>query len=276
MFSRTLAAELFRLSRNRHLIFWGFLFVPLCALAIGVSLDLLQSHSPLSGMPVPINLFVRLTRAAEISTSLPSQLFLIAAAAVLFGADYNMGTWRLIAPRNRRADIVMARAFAYGLATWVSLLLLGLGGAAGALLRAVLERQSVLWQSPGASPLGAVLMMYGVSWLELLLVGFSTALVVVMSRSVLAATVCVTVLTFAQALLGSLVDISQAHPLLYVSSPVFSAQVVQFFLTERPYALERHLTSGVVFLAGVSLLAWTAILLSFAILWFQKQDLDRE
>jgi hypothetical protein len=111
VFSRVLAAEFFKASQRVRLLFWGFVFVPICSFAADIFI--LSNPIHLANITARVDLLSLLSRALEIGGSPLAQVFFIAAAAVIFGGEYDSETWRLMAPRARRPDWIWAKVLLY-------------------------------------------------------------------------------------------------------------------------------------------------------------------
>jgi hypothetical protein len=274
MFGRTIAAEFFKASRRWGLLFWGFVFVPLYSVVIGLVLQLNSIH--LDGVVPRIDLFSRLTRALEGSSSPVAQVFFIVAAATIFGSEYDSQNWRVLAPRARRTDWILAKVILYATGIFLSLALVALGACFIALLGAVKLRHPVLWQAQDVSPLSATVMVFGISWLEPLLLGLATGLIAVVSRSVLVGAICIILAAFCETLLGSYVTANASSIPLSAALPGLCADVARFFVTHTEVSPGEYIASRAAVIALSSLLVWTFLTLSLTLTWFRKQEFNRE
>ncbi|MDZ4778120.1 MAG: hypothetical protein SGJ23_15165, partial [Alphaproteobacteria bacterium] len=105
-----LKAEFFKLSRDRTLLFWCVLAPALAHIVVGVALELAVRGS-VSGAASLARPNVALE--AVLSVGAPANPFvagfLAAAAAIVIAGEYRWTTWRLIAPRNDRAAILVGK-----------------------------------------------------------------------------------------------------------------------------------------------------------------------
>jgi hypothetical protein len=184
----------------------------------------------LDGVVPRIDLFARLSRALDGSSSPIARVFFIVAAATIFGSEYDSQNWRVLAPRARRTDWFLAKVLLYAAGAFVSLALMVLGASFIAVLGAVRLREPILWQARGDAPLNAIVMLFGISWLELLLLGLATGLIAVASRSVLVGAISVILAAFCQTFLSSQLTVSVSSIPLLVALPGLCADVARFFV----------------------------------------------
>jgi hypothetical protein len=274
MLRRTIAAEFFKASRRWGLLFWGFVFVPLYSTVIGLVLQLNSIH--LDGVVPRIDLFSRLSRALEGSSSPIAQVFFIVAAATIFGSEYDSQNWRVLAPRARRMDWILAKVLLYAAGAFASLALIALGACFIALLGAVRLREPILWQARGVSPLGSIFMVFGISWFELLLLGLATGLIAVVSRSVLVGAISLILAAFCQTFVSSQVTASVSSIPLLAALPGLCADVARFFVTHTEVSPGEYIGSRTAMVASASLLVWTFLVMCLTLAWFRKQEFNRE
>jgi hypothetical protein len=280
VFSRVLAAEFFKASRRLPLLFWGFLLVPIFSFAADM---LLLSHPfRVPNIAPRVDLLFLLSHALEISGSPLAQVFFIAAAAVIFGSEYDSETWRLIAPRAPRTDWILAKVLLYAAGLFCSLILVALGTTFYAILKSVSQLVPLTWEAHDGSPLVAFAAVFGVSWLELLLLGVATGLVAVTSRSVLVPAISLILLAFCQSILISLVrlasvvgaDVSSTAILALL--PGLAADAGRFFATHAEVSPGLYVTAQEAGIALASLSAWITLILLLTLTWFRRQELSRE
>lgn len=137
MIADALKAELFKLSRDRTLVFWCLLAPALAHILIGVALELAVRGS-VNGAAALARPNVSLE--AVLSVGAPANPFvagfLAAAAAILIAGEYRWTTWRLIAPRNNRAAILVGKYGALLALACVSIAFFAINGVAIAFLSA--------------------------------------------------------------------------------------------------------------------------------------------
>jgi ABC-type transport system involved in multi-copper enzyme maturation permease subunit len=274
MLSRTLAAEFFKCSRRWALLFWGFAFVPVCALVVGIALQLNTLHVP--GADSHIDVLSRLVQALELSGSPFCQVFFIASAAVIFAGEYDSHTWRLLMSRAPRKQFMLAKVAVYASGVFASLLLLLVGAGICVLLASVRLRAPLLWQLAGSSPSLALCLQFSISALELLLVGLLTGLIAVVFRSLFVGALVVIFLTFCQAILASVVSMRMASPFSFVALPPFCVEVLRFYAAHREFAPARYVGVAQAGAALLSMLSWVAAAAWLTLTYFQRQQLERE
>jgi ABC-2 type transport system permease protein len=104
MFADAFSSETYKLWRNRTVWFWGFLFAPLVALAIGV-VGVVYLHAkapPEIARAMPADIAHQTLNALAQASQPLTVLFALIAAAVLFGGEYRWETWRLRPRPSRR------------------------------------------------------------------------------------------------------------------------------------------------------------------------------
>jgi hypothetical protein len=274
MLRDALAAEFYRSTRRWPLVFWGFAFVPLCSLLISISLQFKSFSIP--GASDHVDLAGRLMRELANTGSPFAQVFFILAAALIFGADFDGQPAAGLAPRASRADFIWAKALMYTAGVFVSLSMLILSAGISALLTVVRLRAPILWQVDGGSPLMAVGLQLGVSWLELTLLGLIAGAAAMALRSALIGAVSVIFLAFCQALLASSVSMRHASLLLFAGLPAFSVEMMRFYLAHRAFAPARYVTNLEALKATLALALWMSATLSVLLLRFSRQKPARE
>jgi hypothetical protein len=280
VFSRALAAELYKGSRRGPLLFWGFLFVPIFSFAA----DLLWLSRPIRvpNITPHIDLLFLLSHALQISSSPLAQIFFIAAAAVIFGGEYDSETWRLIAPRAPRTDWILAKLLLYAAGLFCSLALVALGTTLCAILEAASQLIPLASEARAGSPIVAFVAVFGISWLELLLLGLLTGLLAVTSRSVLIPAIAMILLTFCQSTLVSLIRVASVaggdgtSAALLVLLPGLAADLARFFATHAEVSPGLYVTPRMAGIGLMSLLAWATLTLLLTLAWFRRQELSRE
>jgi len=280
MFSRVLAAEFFKASHRLPLLFWGFVFVPICSFAADIFV--LSNPIHLAGIEPRVDLLLLLSRALEIGSSPLAQVFFIVAAAVIFGSEYDSETWRLMAPRARRTDFIWAKVLVYAAGLLFSLTLVALSASLCALLESLTGFGPSTWQASGGAPIGVLAALFGISWLELLLLGLVTGVLAVASRSVLIPAISVILVAFCQSILISLVrlgsvvsgDLSSTAKLALL--PGLAAEVGRFFATHAVVSPGIYITAREASIGLASLFTWIASTLLLTLVWFSRQELSRE
>jgi len=110
MIADAFRAELFKLWRDRTLVLWCVFAPALAHLVIGVALELVVRGS-VNGAATLARPNVALESVLAVGAPANPIVagFLVAAAAVAVAGEYRWTTWRLIAPRNDRAAILVGK-----------------------------------------------------------------------------------------------------------------------------------------------------------------------
>src|SRR6478752_971317 len=124
MLADAIAAERFRLSRDRVSLFWGFGFMPLVAMLFSMAGDLFVHFVIRRTIPGETTDLANRAMGAVAGASGPvTALFLLIGAASIFAGDYRWETWRLVTPRNSRINLLAAKLIVFAeVAAWSLLL----------------------------------------------------------------------------------------------------------------------------------------------------------
>lgn len=272
MLGDAIAAEAFRVRRNGGILFWGFAAVPMGALAFNLMLETwISLHMRL---PVALDLGRQIIGGVGMTQSAFFQVFFAAAAASLFAADYRWETWRLITPRNSRANLILARFALYGAATAVSLALMGLAALVQCLYGALIGSTALVPpQGPFLLPL---LGTFLTGWCELMVLGGIVAVIAIAFRAALGALMTAMVFSFSQWLAMAMVHPWMAPLSWYVALPRLSAYVLRAWVTGQDLAPGIPVDGRQAAVATLSLLGWMLLLGGCAVGLFQRQELARE
>ena len=114
MLADAIAAERFRLSRDRVSLFWGFAFAPLITMLFSMAVDLFTRAVLHRTIPGETAYLANRAMGAVAGASGPfTALFLLIGAAAIFAGDYRWETWRLITPRNSRVNLLAAKLIVF-------------------------------------------------------------------------------------------------------------------------------------------------------------------
>lgn len=265
--SRLIAAEWLKVARQRGALFWGFLALPAFLTLIAFALE---SVAPIAAGGAPIAVEVHPIRSAMRALSIAgnpfAQLFFAAGAAAIFAVDYRHSTWRHLVPRRRRSALLAAKAAAFALLAAASLALLLIGDSAASLV-APLARGFAMTDVAPATPANLAL-AWLVSWLELVALGGTVALLAIATRSALGAILPAFLLALAASTLEALFNI-HGDDLAMLPLPTLAADALRAWIlsgASGPAALA----------AAAALLAWSAATYGAALLLFARQDLAAE
>jgi len=286
-------AEAFRLFRNRMLLFWSVLFVPIFGLILSTGGNLFMSANrdrlsqgagdrPLPPevaaalSEAPIKLGEALVKMAAEAGNPAVLLFVLIGAATLYAGDYRWETWRLISARNARANLLLGKV---GVLKTLALLAMAAFLIAGVIetgLKAAIYDRGIEWVVSGAEAgrflAFALLSLIGI--LQFTAVGLLTA---VASRSLLATLFVPLVVAVGQFFalqvlrpLGVGPD-DWAHLLV---NPGAGFSALQALITGGTAA--QMLEDGLVLKGVVSIALWTLGPIAAALALFQRQDLSKE
>ncbi|MBO9710278.1 MAG: ABC transporter permease [Caulobacter sp.] len=267
-----IAAERFRLLRDRAALFWGFAFVPLAALAFSLAGDIfvrLAFHRTIPGATT--DLANRALGAVAGAAGPVQALFLLIGAAAIVAGDYRWETWRLLAPRNSRLNLLAAKLLVFTEASAWSLLLTAVCALAGGLFSSVFNAAPLVAPASETAFLGQFAGVFLITWLEMLLIGSLACLVGVVTRSTMGAVIAGLVVVVVQSTVAAAI----AGPPVWKSLavPAYAAGILKTFLAA-PAGMR---PDGEPALLGlVLLIAWLALLTIAALLLFKRQDLTKE
>ena len=271
--SALVAAELLKVARQRGAFFWGFLALPAFATLVAFALESVAPTATAGGAPLSLEVHpVRSAiRALSLAGNPVAQLFFAVGAAAVFAVDYRHSTWRHLVPRRGRASLLAAKAAAYALLAAGGLALLLLGDSAASLI-APLAHGFAMTDAPPHTP-AALALSFLVSWLELVALGGTVALLAVATRSALGAILPAFLLWLAAATLEALLDV-RGDSLAMLPLPTFAADAVRSWILSGPSAPG---ASPAAALAGAAeLAAWSAAAYGAAFALFRRQDLAAE
>ena len=271
MLADAIAAERFRLLRDRTALFWGFVFVPFAALLFSLAGDLFVHfafHRTIPGQTT--DLANRAMGAVAGAAGPLTALFLLIGAAAIFAGDYRWETWRLITPRNSRLNLFGAKLIVFAEAAAWSLLLTAVMSVLGGLVSSVVNQAPIVGPAAGSAFLGQFAGVFLITWLEVLMIGALAALIGVLTRSTMGAVIVGLVVVFVQTTLAATL---QAATWKSLAVPAYAARTLKTFLAApqgyRPEA-------GPAGLGMVLLLAWLVVLVGGGLALFKRQDLTKE
>lgn len=275
MLADAIAAERFRLLRDRAALFWGFCFAPLVGFLLSVGGDLFLRNIVKKPMPgLTIGLVDQVIKALSSGASTFGALFLMIGAAAVLAGDYRWETWRLLTPRNTRRNLLLAKLIVVGEAVFWSLLLTALLSAAAAVIGAAINGKALVG-SMFERNLFDVLGVLAITWLEAMTLAALAACVGVLSRSTMGVVIACLGVRFVQTVLASSLRLmEQGQPSWkLLAIPVFDADLLRAALLD-PGQLGP--ASGAAGPALAVLALWAAALATAAVLLFKRQDLTRE
>jgi ABC-2 type transport system permease protein len=272
MLADAIAAERFRLSRDRVSLFWGFGFMPLITMLFSMAGDLFVRIVLRRGVPgeTTVDLANRAMGAVAGASGPITALFLLIGAAAIFAGDYRWETWRLVTPRNSRINLLAAKLIVFGEAAAWSLLLTAITSVFAGLFASIVGHATLVGPSVGPAFVGQYAGVVLVTWLEVLLIGGLAALIGVITRSTLGAVIAGLVVVFVQSTLAATLQATTWKSLLI---PAYTGRVLKTFVTA---PVEARSDAGMAGLALALLLVWFVVLAGGAVVLFRRQDLTKE
>ena len=285
MLADAISAETFKLTKNWRTSFFAFLFLPVIGLLIALLSEfwLEESFNPNEGGPslpdfLPFDVAQAVIGSLQPPTFPLTLLFCLIGAAVIFAGEYRWETWRLMAPRNTRANAMIGKYLVYAGAAALSLLLGAVLTILAGLLGALVDGQRIV----GGFEEGALTQIagaFGISWVHLLQAGAVAALAGVLTRSILAALMVPLGLGIAQAILQAITSASVPpaemewwRPFLM---PSLASDVLKASIQPVPLA-QMAMPEALVWASVASFAAWIIVGYGGALALFLRQDLSKE
>ena len=274
MLADAIAAERFRLLRDRSALFWGFCFAPLVGFFLSIGGDLFVRNIVKRPFPgASIDLAGQVIKALGNGASTMAVLFLMIGAASILAGDYRWETWRLRTPRNSRFNLLAAKLIVIGEAVLWNLVLTVALTLAAAVIGAGINSKAIVLSASG-SGFTEIAGVFVVTWLEVMSLAALAACVAVVARSPMAAVVVCLVVRFVQSILAATLGAMAPEPTWKVLAiPAYDADLLRAFVAAPSHA---GMDGGPAGWALLVLLGWTAALTAGAIVIFQRQDLTRE
>jgi hypothetical protein len=194
---------------------------------------------------------------------------------VIFGAEYESESWRLLIPRAPRIGLIVAKILLYAACALSSLILLIVGACLATLFGAVKMRVPILWEAATFPPATAIAMVTCISWTELMILGLCAGLIAVISRSVLVPVVSLILAVFCQALVMSILNFKVSAVTLAVL-PGLCAATGRLFVTHTEISPGQYINTREAAIAMALLFVWLLLNLSLTLWWFKKQEFRRE
>ncbi len=275
MLTDAIAAERFRLLRDRSALFWGFCFAPIVGFLLSIGGDLFLHYVVKKPMPgLGIGLLDQMIKALAGGASTFGALFLMIGAAAILAGDYRWETWRLLTPRNTRQNLLLAKLVVVGEAVFWSLALTAVLSAAAAVIGAGINGKA-LAVSMFDRNLFDVLGVLAITWLEAMTLAALAACIGVLSRSSMGVVVACLGVRFVQTVLASSLRMMEQGQSSWklLAIPVYDADLLRATLLEPTMVGQTVSSAG----AALAMLAvWTAVLTTCAVLLFRRQDLTKE
>jgi ABC-2 type transport system permease protein len=274
MLADAIAAERFRLLRDRSTLFWGFCFAPIVGFMINLGGDLFLRYmikKPMPGMTV--GLLDQVIKAVAGGAGTFGALFLMIGAAAILAGDYRWETWRLLTPRNTRQNLLLAKLVVVGEAIFWSLALTALLSAVAAILGSAIS-QRALTLSMFDRNLFDLIGVVAITWLEAMTIAALAACVGVLSRSTMGVVIACLGLRFLEGMLANVLRAMEPPgSWKLLANPAYDADLLRAALLD-PSQLGQ--ASGSAGPALAVLMVWIAALAAGAVVLFRRQDLTKE
>jgi ABC-2 type transport system permease protein len=272
MLTDAIAAERFRLSRDRAALFWGFAFMPLASMLFSMAGDILMRmilHRVIPGQTT--DLLNRAIGAVAGASSPLTAIFLLIGAAAIFAGDYRWETWRLITPRNSRFNLIIAKLTVFAEAAIWSLLLTALTSGIAGLFSSAVNHATLVAPAGGSAVLGHFACIFLITWLEVMVIGALAALIGVITRSTMGAVIAGLLVVFVQSTVAAMIHEPSWKTL---AIPAYAGNVAKRVIVDQEGVTGP--TPGDAGLGLVFLVAWLLVFAGGALVMFRRQDLTRE
>lgn len=285
MLADAIRSESWRVLKNRTVLVWSLIFVPVIWLAvliggafIDAKVDRMADQLPaqLASARAALDLGGVLISAAGQLANPALLAFLLIGAATVFSGDYRWETWRLITARNSRPNLIMGKVGAVKLMTLPGLGLFLLAALLGAVAKGIILDKDLVFRFGGeeARTFGLLFLLAYVRVVQFLLLSLLAA---VFTRSQLAALFVPLAIGAAQGLLVTVIPFLGWSPIDWQTLLVFPGAAYEalksVILGGVPTAV---LQEGVVLRAVASLALWCLAPFGLALWWFGRQDLSKE
>lgn len=286
-------AEVFRLSKNRMLLFWSVVFVPVIGLIVSTGGHLFMSANrekllqPRDGQPLPPEVAAALSEGAVrfgdalVKTAADAGnplvlLFVLIGAATIYASDYRWETWRLISARNARSNLILGKVGAVKVLALAAVTLFIVSGLIETGLETLIYGRRLDWAVTLAD-LARLLAFMGLSLIGVVQFTLMALVTAVVSRSLLASLFTPMIVAVGQFFSLNVLRPFGVGPddwahLLVNPGAGFSALQAQI----TGGAAADLLADGLVLKAVVSIALWLIWPLAAALALFQRQDLSKE
>ncbi|MNK15729.1 ABC-2 family transporter protein [compost metagenome] len=285
MLADAIRSESWRLLKNRTVLSWSLIFVPVVVLAFSIGgaffdakVERMAEQLPpeLAAANSVLDLGATLVSTAGQLANPALLAFLLIGAATIFAGDYRWETWRLISARNNRANLIMGKAGAVKLMTLTGLLLFLIAAVIGAVARGLILDRDLVFRFGGeeARTFGLLFLLAYVRVIQFLLLSLLAA---TLTRSQLAALFVPLVVGVAQGLLVTATPILGWSPVDWQTLLLFPGAAYEtlqaIVVGGVPAAV---LQDGIAWRAIASLALWSFVPFGLTLWWFGRQDLSKE
>lgn len=285
MLADAIRSESWRLLKNRTVLSWSLIFVPVVVLAFSIGgaffdakVERMAEQLPpqLAAANSVLDLGATLVSTAGQLANPALLAFLLIGAATIFAGDYRWETWRLISARNNRANLIMGKAGAVKLMTLTGLLLFLIAAVIGAVAKGLILDRDLVFRFGGeeARTFGLLFLLAYVRVIQFLLLSLLAA---TLTRSQLAALFVPLVVGVAQGLLVTATPILGWSPVDWQTLLLFPGAAYEtlqaIVVGGVPAAV---LQDGIAWRAIASLALWSFVPFGLTLWWFGRQDLSKE
>ena len=285
MLADAIRSESWRLLKNRTVLSWSLIFVPVVVLAFSIGgaffdakVERMAEQLPpeLAAANSVLDLGATLVSTAGQLANPALLAFLLIGAATIFAGDYRWETWRLISARNNRANLIMGKAGAVKLMPLTGLLLFLIAAVIGAVAKGLILDRDLVFRFGGeeARTFGLLFLLAYVRVIQFLLLSLLAA---TLTRSQLAALFVPLVVGVAQGLLVTATPILGWSPVDWQTLLLFPGAAYEtlqaIVVGGVPAAV---LQDGIAWRAIASLALWSFVPFGLTLWWFGRQDLSKE
>ncbi|MDP1914554.1 hypothetical protein [Brevundimonas sp.] len=283
-----LAAETYRILRNRMAVFWSVIFVPVIFAIGGVVFHVVNKNqgdaaAAAAGLPVevagaPLNLAEFLVFGAHHGANGVLMTFMLIGAATVYATDYRWETWRLISARNNRTFLILGKVGTMKLMAIASTLAMLVAGFIYFLAQAIIFDRLPTF-SVTADMAGDAALIWFLSYVRIVQYGLMALLTAVVTRSLLASLFVPWALGFGQSILGAppvmmLLKLDPDGWLAQLLMPGLAYDTLKNLI--QPGIVRVMTTEAALWPAIVSLAVWCTFPLLLALVLFRRQDLSKE
>ena len=279
MLSDAISSETYKFLQNRWTAFWSYGFAPALTLVLSLGfIAIIMANVPaeMRAQPVDMSAQIKDVVFVRMPTYYVAMLFNLLGSALIFAGDYRWETWRLMAPRNSRTNLIVSKIILVTVAAALAMLALTVVSLLAAVIGALLNGAPMTWELGSQSNYWIVMVSaLGVATLQLIQGAAVVALAAILTRSLIGAILVTVFLTIAQlALQGMVQGLPEFWHLLVL--PGLSADVLRAHVGGALVFGQQAIAEGLAQQALLGLLLWIVVPFTAAWWLFVKQDLSKE
>lgn len=279
MLSDAISSEAYKFLQNRWTAFWSYGFAPVLTLVLSLGfIAVIMANVPaeMRAQPVDLSSQIKDVVFVRMPTYYVAMLFNLLGSALIFAGDYRWETWRLMAPRNSRTNLIVSKIILVTIAATLAMLALTVVTLLAAAIGALLNGAPMQWTLGSQDNFWIIMLSaLGVASLQLIQGAAVVALAAVLTRSLIGAILVTVFLTIAQlALQGMIQGMPEAWHLMLL--PGLSADVLRAHIGGVMVYQQQAISEDLARQALLGLMLW--IVGPFAAAWglFVRQDLSKE